>query len=63
MDGMKKSDAVRLLRRAGYRLARQGSRHEVWVHPVSNEVFALPRHSWIRPTVAQELRKQVVRHR
>lgn len=40
---MKKRDLERHLRRHACRLLRQGSRHEIWHNPVTNETAAVPR--------------------
>lgn len=41
---MKSSELKRLLRRNGCFLVRQGTSHEIWESPITNERFSVPRH-------------------
>lgn len=41
---MKSSELKRLLRRNGCFLVRQGTSHEIWESPITNERFLVPRH-------------------
>lgn len=41
---MKSSELKRLLRRNGCFLVRQGTSHEIWESPITNEIFSVPRH-------------------
>lgn len=41
---MKISEVKKLLRKNGCYVLRQGSRHEIWVSPMTGKKFQVPRH-------------------
>ena len=57
---MKSSELKRLLRRNGCFLVRQGTSHEIWEPPITNERFSVPRHDSqeIRTGTLENIKKQ-----
>ncbi|MEY8318818.1 type II toxin-antitoxin system HicA family toxin [Oscillospiraceae bacterium 50-58] len=42
---MKVSEVKKLLRKNGCCMVRQGSRHEIWISPMTGKKFQVPRHA------------------
>lgn len=57
---MKSPELKRLLRRNGCFLVRQGTSHEIWESPITNERFSVPRHDSqeIRTGTLENIKKQ-----
>ncbi|HEX7046257.1 MAG TPA: type II toxin-antitoxin system HicA family toxin [Gammaproteobacteria bacterium] len=52
---MKRLDLVRHLEAHGCRLLREGSRHSVYVNPVTRKISTLPRHREINEFLARKI--------
>lgn len=56
---MKKRDLERHLREHGCYLFRQGSRHEIWFNPLTNETSAVPRGNEVKEFTAKGICKEL----
>ena len=52
---MKRTALLRLLRKHGCFLKREGSAHSLWCNPNTGEVEAVPRHSEIADRLARKI--------
>lgn len=41
---MKVSELIRLLKKAGCYIYRNGARHDMWKSPITGNIFPVPRH-------------------
>ncbi|MGB9553407.1 MAG: type II toxin-antitoxin system HicA family toxin [bacterium] len=56
---MKRKDFIKELVKAGCYLKRHGSRHDIYVNPKNGKKAPVPRHSEIRNTLCELIRKQL----
>lgn len=42
---MKKGELIKTLKKSGCYLKREGTRHEIWVSPITQNMFEVPRHA------------------
>ncbi|MBI3946678.1 MAG: type II toxin-antitoxin system HicA family toxin [Armatimonadetes bacterium] len=56
---MKRRDFIREWRQAGCVLARHGGRHDVFANPANGRKAPVPRHSDIRDTLCDLIRRQL----
>ena len=52
---MKRRSLLRLLRRSGCVLKREGRSHSLWMNPASGAVEAVPRHAEIPERLARKI--------
>lgn len=53
---MKSRDLIRLLEKAGFKLQRNGSNHDIYVR--NNEVVPVPRHKEVKERLAKDIIKK-----
>lgn len=41
---MKTVELLKILKKSGCSLVRHGSNHDIWISPITNKQFAIPRH-------------------
>lgn len=56
---MKRRDFIRELVRAGCYLKRHGKKHNIYVNPVNGQKAPVPRHSEIKDSLCELIRKQL----
>lgn len=56
---MKRYDFVRELMKTGCFLKRHGSNHDIYMNPRTGKMAPVPRHSEIRETLCDLIRKQL----
>lgn len=56
---MKRSRLVKELRRAGCELHRHGKKHDLFINPANGRKAPVPRHTEIKNTLAELIRKQL----
>lgn len=56
---MKRRDFIRELERAGCKLARHGSRHDLYRNPATGRQAPVPRHREISDSLCRLIRKQL----
>ena len=56
---MKRKALIAYLNRSGCSLAREGSRHSLFVNPGNGQVSAVPRHPEIRDMLVKEICKDL----
>lgn len=56
---MKRGYVIRELIRAGCYLKRHGSRHDIYANPKNGKQAPVPRHSEIKETVCELIKKQL----
>ncbi len=56
---MKRRDFIRELTAAGCRLKRRGKKHDIYVNPKSGRKAPVPRHSEIRDSLCELIRRQL----
>jgi mRNA interferase HicA len=56
---VKRSEFLKELRRAGCHLHRHGKRHDLYVNPVNSKKAPVPRHTEIKNSLADLIRKQL----
>lgn len=56
---MKRRRLVRELRRAGCELHRHGKKHDLYRNPANGKKAPVPRHTEIKDTLAEVIRKQL----
>lgn len=56
---MKRRDFIRELVRAGCYLKRHGKKHDIYVNPVNGQKAPVPRHSEIKDSLCELIRKQL----
>ena len=56
---MKRSALLRLLRRSGCVLKREGGRHSLWTNPSNGVVEAIPRHREIPDVLVKKVLKRL----
>ena len=56
---MKRRDFIRELTQAGCYLKRHGKKHDIYVNPKNRRKAPVPRHSEIKDTLCELIRKQL----
>lgn len=56
---MKRSDLIRELEQAGCFLHRHGKKHDIYVNPQNGKKVPIPRHTEIKNTLCDLIRKQL----
>jgi hypothetical protein len=56
---VKRDKLVRELRRAGCELHRHGKKHDLFINPANGRKAPVPRHTEIKDTLAELIRKQL----
>jgi hypothetical protein len=56
---VKRRDFIRELVRAGCYLKRHGKKHDIYVNPVNGQKAPVPRHSEIKDSLCELIRKQL----
>jgi hypothetical protein len=56
---VKRRDFIRELVRAGCYLKRHGKKHNIYVNPVNGQKAPVPRHSEIKDSLCELIRKQL----
>ncbi len=56
---MKRSELIRELERAGCYLQRHGKKHDIYVNPQNGKKAPIPRHTEIRNSLGELIRKQL----
>lgn len=56
---MKRGEFIRELTHSGCVLKRHGNRHDIYFNPRNGKVAPVPRHTEIKNTLAQQIKKQL----
>ncbi len=56
---MKRTQFIRELVRAGCSLKRHGKKHDIYINPQNGKRSPIPRHSELRDTLCELIRKQL----
>ena len=56
---MKRKDLLRHLRGQGCELVREGGRHSIYWHPITQKISSVPRHSEIHDFLAKKICKDL----
>ena len=56
---MKKRDLERHLTQQGCELARQASKHELWLNPATGQRTSVPRHREVKPQTVRGICRQL----
>jgi mRNA interferase HicA len=59
---MKREALLRILRKSGCFLKREGASHSLWCNPETGHVEAVPRHAEISERLAQKILKSLLAH-
>jgi predicted RNA binding protein YcfA (HicA-like mRNA interferase family) len=55
---MKRTELIKLLRRNGCYLKREGANHSLWISSINGNVEAVPRHT----EIPEMLAKKIIKH-
>ena len=56
---MKRNDLLKLLRRTGCFLKREGANHSLWMSSINGNIEAIPRHNEISEMLAKKIIKNL----
>ncbi|MEK6710778.1 MAG: type II toxin-antitoxin system HicA family toxin [Nitrospinota bacterium] len=56
---MKRRAFIRRLARLGCKLKRTGTKHDIYLNPVTNDTATVPRHQELADTLCKEILKQL----
>lgn len=56
---MKRKALIAELEQAGCYLARSGGKHDIWKNPATNKIAPVPRHTEIKNSLCQLIRKEL----
>ncbi|MBI4675308.1 MAG: type II toxin-antitoxin system HicA family toxin [Chloroflexi bacterium] len=56
---MKRQEFIRELEKSGCYLKRRGKRHDIYVNPKNGKKVPVPRHTEIKNTLCEVIRKQL----
>ncbi|MDT3740633.1 MAG: type II toxin-antitoxin system HicA family toxin [Candidatus Kapabacteria bacterium] len=57
---MKRNELLKILRRNGCYLKREGSNHSLWISSINGVVEAIPRHTEIPDLLAKKIIKNLI---
>jgi mRNA interferase HicA len=57
---MKRNELLKILRRNGCYLKREGSNHSLWISTLTGSVEAIPRHNEIPDLLAKKIIKNLI---
>jgi predicted RNA binding protein YcfA (HicA-like mRNA interferase family) len=60
---MKRKTLLKVLRRSGFFLKREGASHSLWCNPKTGHIEAVPRHADIPERLAKKIQQALLAHK